>query len=218
MLDLDVINSTLQALQSEFSGELNEHNFSADTLRESIDPSDVLILGQRVEDGFAIVAHQVAEERNPFIAGSRELMAKSTSWEPLNGAEIEFDGFGGNVWLVASWQTHHSAAIRTSGFMYAFEIDGNVYPDAMIGSGDTGNDLWRQGVVPSGFSVPTANDWETGPAFVAIACPYVLELVTYLPPGRHTIKLVARQLEVDNLSSSHSVSQVELNAFELWDR
>jgi hypothetical protein len=215
-VDFDVINAALQGVHSEVSGELNEQNWAASSLTNTWGTSGSPPSLLAVEPGFAIVAHHVDEDTDPFGGPLFELQ-KSTSWRPVDRAEITFDGFGGMVHIVASWQCRHSSLTsRTNGFMYCFEIDGNPVPDAMIGSGDLTNDLVQSGIVFTGTI--TTNDYATGPGFAAAHIGYSLELMTHLAPGRHVIRLVSRALETDTGTSVvHSVGTVELYALELWD-
>jgi hypothetical protein len=215
-VDFDVINAALQAAHSEVSGELNEQNWTGSVLTLTWGNSGIPPTVLSVEPGFAVVAHHMDEDSDPF-GGPLYSILKSVSWRPVERAELEFDSFGGVVHIVASWQARHlSAATRTNGLMYCFEIDGNPIPDAMIGSGDLTNDLVQSGIVFTG-SISTG-DYATGPGFIAKHFPFSLELMTTLAPGHHVIKLLARVLEADtSTTATHSVGTVEMYALEMWD-
>ncbi len=217
MLELDAINSAIQDVQSEVSGELNEHNFAAFALEEVVEPPVPDPPSHIVMD-FAIAAHQTLNEADPY-GGPFRGMDKSTSWRPVFGSELEFDTVGGNVHVIASWQAHHSAASDLSaGMMYAFEVDGNVIPDALIGSGDMGNDLITNGIDFSAFDGDGFGAWATGPGVIAADIGLSLELLTYMAPGRHIVRLMSRYVSVDNDTGGTSfTTNLEIYALDLRD-
>ena len=217
VLELDAINSAIQDVQSEVSGELNEHNFSAFALEDAVEPP-VPDPPSHVVMDFAIAAHHTINEDDPY-GGPFRGMVKSTSWHPVFGAELEFDTAGGNVHIVASWQAHHSAASNFSpGMMYAFEVDGNVLPDALIGSGDMGNDLISNGIDFNPFDGDGFGAWATGPGVIAEDIGLCLELLTYMAPGRHVVRLMSRYVSVDNESGGLAfTTNLDMYALDLRD-
>jgi hypothetical protein len=215
-VDFDIVNAALQAVHSEMSGELNEHNWNDGSLSNTWGTAGSPPASLKIEPGFAIIAHNFDRNIDPFGVAVNVALERSSSWRPVPGAKVEFDGFGGLVHIVASWQCRHaSTTSRSHGFMYCFEIDGNPVPDAMIGSGDLTNDLVQSGIVFTG-SIPTG-DYSTEPAFIASHIGYSLELMTALAPGRHVIKLVSRTIESDSVASINNVTTVSMYALELWD-
>jgi hypothetical protein len=211
-LDMDAINAALQAAHSEVSGELNEQNWAQDTLQSAMAGA---LSFWRVDPSFAIITHHTFDEADPF-AGPTQALQKKTTWTPVVGAELTFDTAGGDVHVVASWQCSHSSSNATStGFMYCFEVDGNPMVDSMIGSGDLNNDMVRQGV-SSGGSFTTFNVYTTSPGFMSRKVGFSLELITYLKPGQHVIRLVSRMVDPDNAAPNNLTTQVEMYALDLW--
>lgn len=217
VLELDAINSAVQDVQSEVSGELNEHNFSAFALEDAVEPP-VPDPPSHVVMDFAIAAHHTITSVDPYDTGNA--VKKSTSWSPIEGAELEFDTAGGNVHIVASWQMGHTGMVVTNpGLNYAFEVDGNVLPNALAGSGDLGNDLVSNGIDFSLYDGDGFGTWATGPGIIARKTGVVLELLTHMAPGRHIVRLMSKWLSVDNDSGHVAKSfSVDMYALDLRDR
>jgi hypothetical protein len=218
VLDLDVINSAMQDAQSEISGELNEHNFSTFALEDAVDPNTGLLPQvDHVEMDFALAIHHTSSSADPY-GGPFELVRKSTSWSPIVGSTLEFDTTGGNVHIVASWQMNHTIAYSLDpGLMYAFEVDGNVLPDAMTGSGDIGNDMVNFGISFTLFD--GAFGVSTGPGIIADKIGLALELITHMAPGRHVVRLMSKCLNAsEDTGQFHTSTSVSIYAVDLRDR
>jgi hypothetical protein len=203
VLDVDDLNDNIQAFHSELEGELNEHNFDNDCLEDML---------AKMATDFCLQLNQVTVSRDPHASGVT--LPHSTTWFPIPGAEITFDTRGGDHYVVASWGigATNGTDTRPTGKMYAIEVDGNVYPESLLGSGDLSCDFVRKGVEPgsSPYDFDSAPAWRGDRAFK-------IEMWLYLGAGQHTAKIVSRSIELSADDSSTRVPNgISLNVMSGW--
>jgi len=115
---------------------------------------------------------------------------KTGSWSTVTGCTLDFDTVGSVAFIFARalyWTSDDEVVVggvgnhpADPGIMLALRVDGNLIPETITGSGELANDLVNSTNSP-GICVSSYD-----------AHPIVTRTLEPLPPGRHTIELVAR--------------------------
>lgn len=198
-VDVDDLNLNFSAIQSILSGGLGEQNFASQAM--------VGVEGQWATY-IGLDIHHIKVELDPYDTANLVDIQQSTAWTKVTGTSATYVFRGGKSHIIYSFGISNnpgSAGARQSGLQFAISVDGVVYPDCMIGSGDMTNDLIRD-------SVPAGNpsiDEATGPGVKAAQLPLVVELGCYIGPGEHTVALVSRNLKPMNAGVYQKIHSLE---------
>jgi len=187
----DDINENLVAYADELSGRVNEHNFAEDMITDGADFDDdaVLTVNTLAQDMVA-------------IPPSLEFQFSET-WSEVAGTRHDFTTRGGTVWAMFSGQA--MLAPPMSPFMFVIMLDGAILYESLLGGGDTSNDALENvvGVIAQ------------GPGLAATFLPVVVEAVTDLTPGDHSISLAVRCLSPIRLGTP-GIDGWESTVIEMW--
>ena len=200
VLDIDDFNGNLAAVHRELGGELNEQNFTTACLKDA---------EAKWATDIALEFSLTRTERDPHDLAAVVSVPVTMTWTPVDtrtvGATI-----GGKALIIYSLQmTNPTAATRQPGQNFCIEVDGTPYLDSLIGSGDQTNDWIEHGAFKFEGAGGVSADQATGPGFKGDYRPYVCELVTYLPPGDHTVRLLSRNIDTCDGTIYQKVASVE---------
>jgi len=205
VLSSEDMNENFLAPFDELSGELNEHNFLDGFASAQ---------GTRLHTDAGLTTTTTWTLGNPTLpaaVGSNVPLDFTDQWAPvLSGPglalplEVSFTSVGGTLWILASFQ-----ALLTMdggmGYNFALELDGSVLYESLFGGGDLGNDLLLS-------ATPYTSN---GPAVEGKYIPVVLEAQVVVPPGNHTVKVVARTLRQLTGQPQVGLSHRELTVIQL---
>ncbi len=201
VIEIDDINENFRAVVEEGSGELNEHNWAAASWSNRLTD-----LADDVAVRVANYQSTVNPQDDATAPGSASLIIENeTNWQPLGPPRV-ITTTGADFWLIASfaarlpwYRENFNAAVGSGilsepevayGAMFAFRVDGKVLAESLVGSGDLSNDYMETQEYranPQGVGVACFNS----PAITATHAAVVVEAIATLPPGQHTIELVA---------------------------
>lgn len=211
VVDPDEMNENIAMFSTEVNGGLNEQNFQADI-------TQALIEGALTE--YDIMARSYAKQTgvDPHAAvGTMERVPHATRWSGISASEKSIVARGGWALVIISFQSRFpTIPSGMSGLNFAIEVDGSVNPNAMLGTGDQGNDFLdtAYGATVGGGEV--TYDYGTSPSFLGAQEPKQVVGSVYLTPGPHTIRLAARNLFTIQTAPAQYISQCETIILELW--
>jgi hypothetical protein len=213
VVSMDDVNQNFREVVEEASGALNEHNWASNSFSER----------NQLADDAGIVINKVAVEVNPntdpSVTSNIQYIKYDRDWQEINGLEFTFNTTGGLVWLIASiqassplsanWFTSGSSSARF-GLQFALEFNGAILAQSIIGGADLSNDQVTVFSPPSppniGFQVISS------PAPSSLFFAVSTEAIIDVPPGQHTVRVVAAPPR----ASSESVSTASLNGTDKW--
>lgn len=190
-LDVDEINDVFRPWTDALS-DLNEHNWSESAFEQIVE-------NDLAEPGFAIVTHSVITEREwDPVPGSGVSVRQSTAWTVVPDSEIEFQSAGGSLLIIYSFAfISGTLGQDQSGLNFAIEVDGVPLFDSLLGTGDLSNDFVDKGVSVTGGAGGWTATYGSSPSFKSRALPLRCQTVFKCQPGKHTVKLLARNLYTD---------------------
>lgn len=202
LLDNEEWNDNVTRFVQETDGGLNEHNFVSGTVAS-------LLALDKTEDDLALrFWHQ-------RLSGSSQEFKYITGWTPIGSVSRTFDSDGGQVLVIWSANIHIDPYLddKVAGAHFALELDGVVQPSSLAGSGDMGNEFVGDGDA----SVLAAFRWKAGPGRRGYF-PMTIQGIFDIPPGRHTVRPVARFIHSSTVTSGYNGTTFngELIVLHLW--
>lgn len=214
LLDLDEMNDLLSVYADE-AMNLNEHNWTDTTMK-------LIVVANKAAPDFCLtVAHTRRERSHRTPASGREIV-QSTSWVFVGATAVTWDSGGGKALVILTGQLHVGVLGSVlyngqTGLNFAIELDGVVHTEALIGTGDPANDYIDSGtgVLPTGgTSTGFTLGLGSSPSFYS-AHPFVAKAVLNVSPGRHQVRLVARNLQMAT-ASYQFITNYEGIVLDMW--
>ena len=194
VVEMDDVNENFREVVEEASGALNEHNWKAAAFPDRED----------LADDAAIVLRRVYREVDPnqdptrALAGAHRVFVElETDWQDIADTELTFTSPGGMFWLMASLQA--SSVIDDAwatigergrfGIQFALSLNDAVLAQSLVGTGDRSNDViaFRRPSSPFMIGFEVYNTPSPSSRYMTIT----LEAIVEVPPGRHTVRVVA---------------------------
>jgi len=191
VISIDDVNENFREVVEEATGALNEHNWKAGAFPDR----------SQLADNAAIELHRVRVSANPNtdpdLTANIQTINLDRDWQELDGTSIVFNSTGGIVWIMASIQASSSFELpwysRGSrgrfGLQFALSLNGAVLAQSIIGGADLSNDQISTFRPPSppliGFTCINS------PAPSSLFFSVVSEAIIDVPPGKHTVRVVA---------------------------
>lgn len=215
VVTIDPINDNFVPFTDEFSGGLNEHNFPTGTItRDHLaeNAGFILHLSQPTNIGSQ-------DDGYPDPNGANWVsIVRQDGWQTFgqSGLKKIFTAKGGPAWLCASFNIHcgknrsretdETAIYAGKGFGYliALRLNGAILHESLLGSGDTGEDSYRQTAVtknaffdsysleriPERLRLP-----QCGGGLAAARLPIVVDTVVELVPGENTVEVAIMNIK-----------------------
>lgn len=205
VLDCDDFNANVAAWAAETDGNLNEHNFVAGTtLADSMD---------QASDGIAMKILHGKVEVSPTDSGGTLGFAvpHTQNWTPIEDCDVEFSTVGESVMVIYSFQLNNPGGTHASGLIFCIEVDGAAQMNSLLGTGDETNDYTNPA-----DSADQEYNFDTSPSCRSSAHGYMVKGTYRLAPGRHTARLLARNLYLVNDQVSQQISQREIIIIKGW--
>lgn len=178
-LDLEDVNANFQAVQEELLGQLGEHNFAEDAFADRVLWADDIAL--RLHHDFTESdCHDGTADGNDYD------VPQNGQWSAVSGCSVTLDSFGAVLWCLASFQVM-SAEL---GLMVALRIDGVVDVDSIWGGAE---DL---DVEDRDVDLESTYKERRSPGAVNLLDAGVCETLSIVPPGTHTVEVVARTVGI----------------------
>lgn len=224
VVTIDPINDNFVPFTDELSGGLNEHNFPSGTLtREHLaeDAGFILHLSQPTNIG-----NQDDGYGDPSGANWVSIL-RQDGWQTFGQAGLKkiFEAKGGPAWLCASFNIHcgknrsqdfvpqegggglESVSIYAGkgfGYLIALRLNGAILHESLLGSGDTGEDNYRQTAFkrqaffdsdnlesePRPLRLP-----QGGGGLSGARLPIVVDTVVELVPGQNTLEVAIMNIK-----------------------
>lgn len=216
-LDPSEWNDNIVSFASEMNGNLGEQNWLSVN-------GGVPFMKQAINDGKAeddAVARSTgvlyASDPHGFTAYMSEVK-QNTRWTPVEGYTIgPFTSRGGLALIVFSFQMHCDVIpAACSGMNFGIEVDGRVFMGSLLGTGDQSNDFLDAAFGATVAGSEVTFDFGSSPSFRAYQEPKMVRLLTYLVPGQHTIRLVARNLFTVTAAVNQYITNGEGFVIDHW--
>jgi hypothetical protein len=211
-LDVDEISEVFSVYSDE-SVNLNEHNWLYNVME------DVVVAGKAEPDFCMVVAHTRRARSHRDITGEGKRIVQSTAWVPIENGVVNWDSGGGKAVVIITGQLHlNVGSLDQSGLNLAIEVDGTVHTEGLIGTGDQANDYVDSGLnvlATSGGGSGFTLGYGSSPSLRALDYPFLVKVMLNLSPGRHTARLVTRNLFMNSTVYQY-VTNYEAIVLDLW--
>ena len=212
LLDVDEINDVFSPWTNELTA-LNEHNWTDGAL-------EGIVTNSLADSDFAIEMHQVIREREWESPGTTGVsIPQSTRWSTVPGTSHTFNSNGGKALIIYSFQLGTGTILQDqSGLNFCIEVDGTPMLNSLLGTGDLQNDRIDKGIsaiFSSGASTAITGTYGSSPSFKSRAMAIRVQLITDITPGRHTVRLLARNLFTDD-TAYQFICNCELIVIDAW--
>lgn len=215
VVTIDPINDNFVPFTDEFSSGLNEHNFPTGTItRDHLAENAGLILHLSQPTN---IGSQDDGYGDP-VAANWVSIQRRDGWQTFGQAGLKkiFTAKGGPAWLCASFNIHCGKS-RTQetdgtgiyagkgfGYLVALRLNGAILHESLLGSGDTGEDSYRQSAVTKGAFFDPDNVERTpeplrlpqcGGGLAGARLPIVVDTVVELVPGQNTVEVAIMNIK-----------------------
>lgn len=211
LLDVDEINDVFLPFTNELTA-LNEHNWTDGAF-------EAIVVNSLAEPDFAIQAHQIIHEREWESPGTTGIsVPQATRWSAIPGTTQTFNSSGGKALIIYSFQLGTGTYLQDqSGLNFCIEVDGTPMLDGLLGTGDVQNDRIDKGIgaIFSGSGSAITGTYGSSPSFKSRAMPLRVQVLANLSPGRHTVRLLARNLFTDD-SAYQFICNCEGIVLDMW--
>lgn len=180
-IDYEAINEDFRATVEEMEGKLGEHNWRSGAITARTDLAPDAVLDVNFTATSVDPDLETGNGRPTNGPANAFLIRNITTWQSVDNMSATKDTGNSLLWIIASFQhqTYGTIVESSIGAAYALRLDGQVVAESLIGGVDREND-------------------PLGECVFAQAYAYVTDALIPVPPGRHTVELVARAVRDQN--------------------